>query len=162
MPERHPSAYGAALALVARRELSVAQLTDRLKRRGFDENAIDDAVRQLRDRGAVDDVRVALGRARQDALKRRGPRRILLQLHAIGISDDVAREAVRQVFADGEESRTLEQAFERRVRTSRVDLADRDSVRKLQAHLIRRGFSPSAVSALVRERAGSDRSRRSR
>jgi SOS response regulatory protein OraA/RecX len=140
----------------------VAELRDRLERKEFEKTAIDDAIRRLQDRGALDDARVALSRARQDALKRRGPRRILLQLHAIGIKDDVAREAVREVFADGEEERSLEQAFDRRVRSAHIDLGDRNAVRKLQAHLIRRGFSPGAVSALVRERTGSGPARRSR
>ena len=60
-------AYVAGLKMLARRELSEAQLRLRLARRAFAPADIDDAVQRLRRERALDDRRVALACAREGA-----------------------------------------------------------------------------------------------
>src|SRR5436190_24387744 len=64
---RHPrmSAYLDGVKLLARRELSEAQVRQRLARRGHEPGAIDEAVAKLREERALDDVRVAEAIARE-------------------------------------------------------------------------------------------------
>ena len=58
------SAYLTALKQLARRELSEAQIRQRLSRRGFTPDDIDPAIARLRQDGSLDDARVAAAIAR--------------------------------------------------------------------------------------------------
>lgn len=147
------AAYVAGLRLIATRDLSEAQMRDRLARRSFLPEAIESAVARLRHERVLDDRRVALASARCEArVKRHGAHRALRQLQAIGIDRELAREAVREVFAQIDESALLEEAISRRLRGRRV----RDSAesRRLYAHFVHQGFPPAAVSRALKARGG--------
>ena len=145
-------AYTAGLELLARRELSEAQLRARLARRQFDAGEIDAAIARLRSERALDDRRAALACARTEAsLRRRGRARVVQQVESLGIARDVARAAVSEVFAELDERSLLEQALERRLRRG-VSLADAAGVRRLHRYLIAQGFEPAHVAALIESR----------
>jgi regulatory protein len=141
-------AYATALNLLARRELSEAQVRDRLTRRGFDASGINAAVARLAADRAIDDRRVATAVARLEALVRvRGRQRVLQKVRALGIADDVAREAVAAAFEDVDEDALIERAVARRLRGRPAAGLDRTSTRKLVAALVRQGFAAPAVLA---------------
>ena len=72
-----PEPYLDALKMLARRELSEAQVRQRLARRGHDPESIDAAVARLKGERAIDDARVAEAIARTEtAAKRRGRLRV--------------------------------------------------------------------------------------
>ncbi len=155
-PPLHPDDPGAAraagLALLAGRELSEAQVRERLMRRGFDAEAVEPAIARLRDEGAIDDRRVAASCARTQArIKGRGPARILHHIQALGISRDLAEQAVREAVGPDEEATLLEQALDRRLRGA-TRPPDAAALRRLYAHLVRQGFAPGAVLALLKRR----------
>ena len=138
--------------MLARRELSEAQLRTRLARRRFEADDINEAVARLRRERALDDRRVALACARTETrLRQRGRVRVVRQIEAMGIARDVARAAVAEVFADLDEASLLEQALEKRLRHG-VSLGDDAAVRRIHRHLIAQGFEPSRVSALIDSR----------
>jgi regulatory protein len=144
-----PDAYAAGLTLLARRELSTAQLRARLVRRAFDEDDIDAAVARLRQEGALDDRRTALACARTEVhVKRRGRLRVLRQVESLGIDRETARAAVAEVFADVDEDAQMAQALERRLRSG--DVSD---LRRIQRYLLAQGFDPGKVNAALRARA---------
>jgi regulatory protein len=146
-------AYVAALKLLARRELSEAQLRLRLERRQFEPDDIDEAVRRLRRERALDDRRAALACARtQVRVRGRGRARVVRQVESMGIARDVARSAVDEVFGDIDEAALLEQALEKRLRRG-GSLDDAAGVRRVHRYLIAQGFDPSRVTNLVRKRA---------
>jgi regulatory protein len=58
------SIHTTALRMLARRELSEAQVRERLARRGYAVNDIDAAIHRLKDQRAIDDARVAEAIAR--------------------------------------------------------------------------------------------------
>ena len=146
-------AYTAGLNLLAKRELSESQLRTRLARRTFDDTAINEAVTRLCRERALDDRRTALACARTEArVKRRGRARIVRQIEALGISRDIAREAVSEVFSELDENELLEQAFDRRLRRG-VSLADPAVTRRIHRYLLGQGFDPGSVTALLRRRA---------
>jgi regulatory protein len=148
------AAYAAGLAMLARRELSEAQIRERLRRKDHAAEAIDPAVARLRETGAVDDRRVAVGTARTEAqVRSRGRGYVLRKLQSLGIAAATAADAVDEVFGALDESALLARALSRRLRGSLAAIRDQAHVRRLYQQLVRQGFQPSAVLALLKARA---------
>jgi regulatory protein len=143
------SARAAALACVARRELSTAQLRQRLGARGFTPGIVDETIDRLVLEGAVDDGRAARALARTEARKHRGPARIRQALERAGVTRDRAREAVAELFADASESDAIERAIERRWRQRGLNPSDPADLRRVRGYLLRQGFSASAVGEVL-------------
>lgn len=144
-------AYLAGLNLLARRELAEAQLRTRLSKRKFEQEEIDAAVTRLRRERALDDHRTALACARTEVrIKHRGRARVVRQIEALGISRDIAREAVADVFGELDEGALLEQALDRRLR--HASLKDPAVLRRVHRYLLGQGFDPAHVAALLRRR----------
>ena len=145
------SAYLTALHQLARRELSEAQIRQRLTRRGFDSDDIDTAIARLRQDGSLDDVRVAMAIARsQLSLKKRGARRVRREIEAAGIASALADRAVAEVFADVDADALLAAAIDRRLGTRRLD-DDREMAR-LYRYLVGQGFDSDKSMAALRKR----------
>jgi regulatory protein len=148
------AAYAAGLAMLARRELSEARIRERLRRKEHGAAAIDAAVVRLREAGAVDDRRVAMSAARTETFVRsRGRGYVLRKLEALGIAPDTAAEAVDEVFSALDESALLSRALSRRLRGPSAAIRDQAHFRRLYQQLVRQGFSPSAVIAVLKARA---------
>ncbi len=140
--------------MIARRELSVAQLGERLRRRGFDSEATEAAVARLQRERVVDDHRTATVHARRAArVTHRGPRRAEQEIIALGIAPTVARAAVAEVYAEEHAQTVIERALARRLPED-VMVADRIHFGKLYRYLVRQGFDPQTVNATLRARAG--------
>ncbi len=151
------SAYAAGLAMLARRELSGAQVRERLARKEFDPGTIDEAVARLREARAIDDRRVALSLARTEtAVRTRGRGYVLRRLQSIGIDAEVARAAVDEVFGALDEPALLERALARRLRGPNAKIQDQAQFRRLLNQLVRQGFQPSAVIAALKARSRRD------
>jgi regulatory protein len=145
-------ARSAAIRLLARRELSAAQVRERLLRRGHPEHAADEAIVRLQESGLIDDARVARAFARTRAtVKRLGRERIVRELHGMGIDRETARSAVDDVFGAVDEAALLETALDRRLRHG-VALDDPAVQRRLHAALVRQGFQPGTVGRAIRAR----------
>jgi regulatory protein len=146
------SAYLAGLQLLARRELSEAQIRQRLARRGHTSDDIDTAVAQLRAERALDDRRVATAIANTETRVRgRGRRRVKRQIEAAGISATLAQEAVELAFADVDADALLAAAIDRRLR-GRETIADDRECQRLFRYLTAQGFEPDRVLAALRAR----------
>ena len=146
------SAYITGLKLLARRELSEAQVRMRLARRQFEPDDIDAAIDRLRCERAVDDRRTALACARMEAhVKRHGRLRALRQVETLGIARDVARAAVADVFGDLDEDLLIQQALDRRLRHG-VSLEETAAVRRVHRYLLAQGFDAARVHAAIRSR----------
>ena len=146
------SAYVTGLKMLARRELSEAQVRTRLARRQFEPDDIDEAVARLQRERALDDRRTALACARTEAhVKRHGRLRAQRQLDTIGLARDVARAAVAEVFDDLDEDLLIEQALDRRLRHG-VSLDEASSVRRVHRYLLVQGFDAARVHAAIRRR----------
>jgi regulatory protein len=147
------NAYVDGLTMLARRELSEAQVRQRLARRGHDEDAIDQAVARLKAERAIDDARVAAAIARTEtAIKRRGRLRVRRQIENAGIAAPVARRAVDDVFEEIDPGKLLEAALGRRLRGGRT-IADDREFQRLYRFLIAQGFGSDEVLRLLRSRS---------
>ncbi len=145
-----PSAYDEGLRLLSRRELSSAQIRERLARHGHPPDAIDAALDRLRQDGALDDRRMARAYASTAArVKGRGRLRILRELEATGVDRETARAAVDDVFDEVDEAALLERALAKRLRGP---LRDAGQFRRLHQYLTRLGFPPAAITGALKAR----------
>jgi regulatory protein len=141
-----PDAFTLALSMLSARELSEAQIRTRLKRREIDADDIDTAIARLKADRTINDVRVARAIARMEsAIKHRGRARVMQKVRQAGISDEVAEEAVRQVFEEVNEDELLDRAFERRLRGKTVKELDDKGRARMVRGLVGQGFRPDAI-----------------
>jgi regulatory protein len=154
-PDSADAAYLLGLRWLAVRELTARQVRDRLGRRGFAEPAIAAATDRLGAERALDDARTARASARTDLrVHGWGPLRVLQRLRHMGVDPDLAGEVMREVLGDLDPQALLKQALARRLRATREGLGSTPGQRRrLHAYLVRRGFPPSAVTALLSTRA---------
>jgi regulatory protein len=146
------SPYVAALTMLARRELSEAQVRQRLARKGHEADAIEEAVLRLKRERAIDDARVAGAIARtQTSIKRRGKRRVAQQIARAGISSTTARQALDETFGDIDDEALLAAALGRRLKDSRP-IADDKEFRRLYRYLVGQGFEPDRVMSVLTKR----------
>jgi regulatory protein len=143
------NAYIDALKMLGRRELSEAQLRQRLGRREHAPDAIDAAVARLRAERAIDDLRTAEAIARtQTSIKRRGRLRVRRQIEQAGIEPATARRAVDEVFAALDPDALIEASLAKRLR-GREQIADEAELARLYRYLIGQGFEPDRVMAAL-------------
>ena len=146
--------------MLARRELSEAQVRTRLARREFESGAIDEAVARLQAVRALDDRRTALACARTEAhVKRHGRLRALRTVEALGIDRGLARAAVAEIFGEIDEDALIGQALDRKLRppahkasARQAGAAEAAVARRLYRYLLAQGFDAGRVRAAIRSR----------
>jgi regulatory protein len=139
-----------ALRLLSRRELSTAELRQRLIDRGFDTSEVEDVLSRLTGDGALDDRRAARAIARTHAaVKGRGRMRVERELVGRGIARDVAREVLDDVFEEISEGELLERAVRRQLRAGPI--TSQPQFRRLYQRLVRLGFSSDRVLQLLKK-----------
>ena len=143
--------YLIALRMLARRELSEAQIRQRLAKRGESQESINEAIARLKSDRSIDDERVAGAIARTQAAGRnRGRRRVLQQIEAAGIDKSIASRAVDQVFQDLDPDALLSASLEKRLR-GRERIADDREFQRLFRYLSAQGFESDKILAHLRK-----------
>ena len=143
-----PRARVAALALLAQRRLTEAQLWKKLLARGYDDDEVAGAVGACKADGYVDD-RLYASLYVEGARKAVGDARLCAELVKRGID----REAAAHVVADAplDERARIDAAYAK-IRRVQPQLAYPSVARKLE----RLGFPSSLIYRVLRERAGMD------
>jgi len=145
-------AYLDGLKLLARRELSEAQVRRRLARKKHDPDDIDAAIARLREERAIDDARVADAIARTETgLRRRGKLRVKMQIQRAGIDRTIAKRAVDDAFESIDDNALIEAALRKRLR-GRDDIADDREFQRLYRFLIGQGFEADQVMTVLSRR----------
>lgn len=136
-----PDPYALALRWLTRRSYSEADLRQRLRRKGCDDAAIEQALHRCRELGYIDDRRFAHQRAQQLWRQGRavGPR-LLQQLKQEGVNEALALEAIEQCRAEHDEPQLLTELVERRYGTLDFSSLDQRQRRRMVNYLQRRGF----------------------
>jgi len=146
------SAYLDGLKMLARRELSEAQVRQRLVRKQHDADAIDEAVARLRAERAIDDTRVAETIARTEtSIRRRGKLRVRMQIERAGITKAVAKQAVDAVFDTIDDDALIEASLQKRLR-GRDMIADDREFQRLYRYLAAQGFESDRIMKLLSSR----------
>jgi regulatory protein len=150
VPDR--TAYVDALLLLGRRELSVQQLRDRLLEREHTRDDVERAIDLLLESKALDDARVAGAYVRTAIkIKGRGRLRIQRELQMMGISKEVGAVALAEAFGEVDERALITKALGKKLRGNQKIATPAEYARVFQ-HLMRQGFSPAAVTAVLRAR----------
>jgi regulatory protein len=148
------SAYIDGLKMLARRELSEAQVRQRLARREHSAHDIDAAIARLREERAIDDARVAEAIARTEtSIRKRGKLRVRMQIERAGIAKATARKAVEDVFGGIDEGAQIEAALRKRLH-GRESIADDREFQRLYRFLIGQGFESDRALAALRKHKG--------
>jgi regulatory protein len=136
--------------MLARRELSEAQVRQRLARRGENQDSIDEAITRLKSDRSIDDQRVAGAIARTEtSLRKRGRRRVQQQIEAAGISKSIASRAVAEAFQELDPDALLSASLAKRLR-GREHIADDREFQRLFRYLSAQGFDSDRILAHLR------------
>lgn len=148
-PSPDRTAYVDALRLIARRELSVQQMRDRLRDREHAAEDVERAIALLIENRVLDDRRVAAAFVRTALeVKGRGRFRVQRELQAMGIDNDVAAEALAEGFGAVDERGLVAQALKKKLRGKKITTPAEYG--RVYQFLMRQGFSPAVVSAALR------------
>lgn len=146
-PKERPPILERAVGLLSRREHSKRELRQKLLRGlqpGETAEMVEEALAKLESRGYLSDERYAQLKS-AFAAPRLGNARIARELRAKGVSDELVRGAIESI-AEPEEVRAY-RVWQRRYDEIAKDRKERD--RQIR-YLLYRGFSMSAVMAVVR------------
>jgi regulatory protein len=135
-------AYVAALRILGYRFNSELELRRKLQRKKFDKAIVDATIARLREEKWLDDERFAGAFARTRSRKRIGAKRIVLELRAAGVEDDVVEQAVRENIDPEKEREQVRALIERRSDWER---------NKLRAYLLKQGYDAALVADVMRE-----------
>jgi regulatory protein len=139
----------AALRLLTRRDYTVSEVRTRLAAREFAEDAIDEAIADLRREGLLDDRRAAAAHLRSaSGLKGRGRLRIARELESRGVDRGVIQEVLGTLPPDVETT-GIERFLDRRRVPARLSAPER---RRVFQQLLRRGFPADLIAAVLRSR----------
>ena len=136
--------------MLGRRELSEAQVRQRLAKRGHDDAAIDAAVVRLKSERSLDDTRVAGAIARSEtSLRKRGKLRVKRRIEAAGIAPAIAQRAIDDTFQDIDADALIAAALDRRLR-GRTSIEDDREFQRLYRYLTSQGFESHRIVPLLR------------
>lgn len=148
-------AYAASIRLLARRDHSIFELTQKLKKREHSDSAIDSAVQELLDANYLNEERYADLYAEQRMNQGFGPLVIRAKLSQRGISGHLIQAALRNLQVDW--AFQAEQLIHKRFNPADISDSDQKTVAKIARFVQARGFLPSdAVKALKSARHNLD------
>jgi regulatory protein len=149
-PPREP--FPMALAMLARRPYSVAELRRALNRKFPSHAGIEEAIARLRTLGYLDDKKFAEQAASSLARNRSfGRHRIRRQLKSKLVDYRHIEPALEHAFEETDERQLLARTIEKKLRSLRLPLTPR-KLQSLCQSLLRRGFSSGDIMKAVRAR----------
>jgi len=141
-------ARDAALRLLAVRARSVAEVRNRLARKGFSPESVSAALRGLEGAGLLDDREFArLWAEERVRLRPVGPRRLRSELASKGVPPGVIEETLRRTYEEHDERELADRVLRKRRIGKNPDAGE---TRRLRAFLLRRGFGYEAIDEAVK------------
>ena len=148
------SPYIDGLKMLGRRELSEAQVRQRLARKGHADEDVETAIQRLKTERALDDVRVADAIARTEiTIKRHGRMRVRRQIESAGIAPALVKKAVDNAFGEVDDEALLQAALGRRLRGDR-SISDQREFQRLYRYLTVQGFESDRILKALNARRG--------
>lgn len=152
MPRQvNPKALDSAFRVLARRDHTHQELMLKLRKKGFDQTAIQGALARCRELGYLDDAKTAMIVATHLAKSGYGPLRIRKTLGQKGLADVTIEEALS---ACGDEEAQIHRA--RRVLEKKAPQLDREADpwkrrQKARRFLAGRGFPTAVINQAIAE-----------
>jgi regulatory protein len=138
-----------AYRYLANRSQTRHELRDRLQRRGYSIEVIDNVLRDLEAEGYVDDHKFALDWARYRLQNKLiGRRRLAWELQQRGVSLEFVEEALRDVYGESSEVTLAEQATRKRLGSNELPISPRERQRYAR-YLFGLGFDADTIAAAL-------------
>jgi regulatory protein len=153
--ETEAEMYDVAVRALMRRAHSVHEMKQKLERRSDNKLLVQVVMARLKENGMIDDARYAKQIARQRTEGRKqGKFRVARDLRARGVPDSHIDAALKESAEQNDESATVRQRIERKLRSSRGEI-DEKKMASIYSSLLRAGFSADVVrrelKAITRE-----------
>ena len=149
-PVERPTAWEAAIALLAIRAYSTHELEQRLRRRGCAAEEIAAVVARLTAARYLDDAEYARAWARSRARRLSlGPARLARELRARGVDSAHIADALAETATEDDPRVLAEEAAARRLKTLQ-GVPAATARRRLAAFLARRGFATAVIIDVCR------------
>ena len=134
-----------AVRILSRRDHTCGELAAKLRRKGFDREAINDALARCRDLGYLDDARTAATIAGHMAERGYGPLRIRHALRQKGLDDALIADVLTRCGDEDEQVRSARRMLDKK--RSRLDRETDPWKQRQVAHrfLAGRGFPPEVI-----------------
>jgi len=146
-----PTAYGRALARLARRDHSAAEMRRALRRAGHGDTEVERVVARLTAERYLDDAGLAARYARSRiAGQGLGRNRVRAGLRVRGVARATAEAGLREALAEVSEAAALDALARRYWRQHTAEAAPPRRLQKLWAFLLRRGFPAGLVGERLR------------
>lgn len=145
-----------AYRLLSFRERSEKELKSRMKKAGFDEDNVENALRKVKVSGYVDDERFAKNFAESKRSKGFGKLRLRYALKEKGIEETIVRSVVDSM-TDGEEIERARSLIARKMKTMRGTIGKKER-ESLRLFLLRKGYSYFIVSKALKDFCNNDES----
>lgn len=150
---KKPDAFAAALRLLTTRERSEQELAERLRIKGFPEEASREAVIRCCELGYLDDERFARCRARQLLESGRAVgKKLLIDLQQHGVSEVLARETLAELEEEFDQKAVLMELLQRRFGSFDYYQAEDREKRRVIHYFLRRGFDLTTVLECIKGR----------
>jgi regulatory protein len=135
-----------AYRLLALRAHSEKELRDKLRKGGFTESVVAEVIEKCRELGYLNDENFARQRARDLAVNRlAGNRRIALDLHERGVSEEICRQVIVEVRTEISEEDAVERLLRKKAKGIAVaGMGDREKMR-LATSLMGKGFPTGLI-----------------
>jgi len=141
-------AHSYAFLLLKFRLRSEKELYQRLKRKNFSPQVIEETLSFLKEKGFIDDRVFAKAWAESRIKKPFGPRRIEQELNLKGVDKKIIKDRLQKLKKSYSEEALIKKIARERI--EKLKRVDPDAARRrLYAYLLRRGFSPDIVSEVV-------------
>jgi regulatory protein len=145
-------ALASALRMLTRRDLSVAELTRRLKDKGISDTPVEETIARLEESGYLDDRRFARQWAESAIRNGRGyGPRLRQDLARQGVPAEIVADLLASMALEYDEMETLTTLLSRKFSGfDPVSASDREKRRVMQ-YMQRRGFSPAVIFQAFRK-----------
>jgi regulatory protein len=149
--ETKKEAKDAALKFLSYRMRSERELRDKLKKKEFAQNLIDEVVKDLKRVNLIDDYEFASAFVR-DRISNNPRGKILLkqELWKKGIKKEIIEKTLKEYFKDENEELILAKELLRKRKKRYESLDENVAKRRLMSFLLRRGFSYDIVKQVLR------------
>lgn len=139
---------GYAFLLLKFRLRSEHEIYQRLKKKKFTEEIINQTVTFLKQKGFINDSLFASAWIESRLKKPLGARRIRQELNAKGVSEEIIDKELKEAKENYSEPEIITNLARMRI-VKLKGASPADIKRRLYAYLLRRGFSPEAVMDVV-------------
>ena len=145
--EEQAKANDQALRFLSYRQRSKKEIIDKLKKKGFSEDIIENTLVYLKEYNLINDLEFAKSFANDKInLNKFGPERIKYELYRKGVSPEI----IEEVLAEDEEYDRALKLAKKKLPSYKNDNRDA-KYRKLGGFLQRKGYSYECISKILRE-----------